>query len=230
VSLPEEPQRLSKVVAAQVPCSRREAEQYIAEGWVRVDGARIEEPQFRVAAGQRVEVDTQAKLQPAQPATLLLHKPARVTSAQALLLLRAEARWVGDTSGVRRTKSHAVGLRELMALPTPASGLAVFSQDGRIVRKLTEDAKVMEQELTVEVAGTIADGGLARLARAAHVSWQSETRLRFAGKGLALDQVPLLCEQVGLRVTAIRRIRIGRVAMAGLPPGQWRYLAPGEKF
>lgn len=230
VSLAEEPQRLSKVVAAQVPCSRREAEQYIAEGWVRVDGARIEEPQFRVAAGQRVEVDPQARLQPAQPATLLLHKPARVTSAQALELLRAESRWVGDISGVRRTKSHAVGLRELLALPAPASGLAVFSQDGRIVRKLTEDAKLMEQELTVEVAGTIADGGLARLARAAHVSWQSETRLRFAGKGLALDQVPLLCEQVGLRVTAIKRIRIGRVAMAGLPLGQWRYLAPGEKF
>lgn len=230
VSLPEEPQRLSKVVAAQVPCSRREAEQYIAEGWVRVDGTRVEEPQFRVAGGQRVEVDPKAKLQPAQPATLLLHKPARVAAAQALELLRAESRWVGDTSGIRRTKSHAMGLRELLALPTPASGLAVFSQDGRIIRKLTEDAKVMEQELTVEVTGTIAEGGLARLGHAARVSWQSETRLRFAGKGLSLQQVPLLCEQVGLRVTAIRRIRIGRVAMAGLPPGQWRYLAAGEKF
>jgi 23S rRNA pseudouridine2604 synthase len=68
---PEEPQRLSKRVAALVPCSRREAEQYITQGWVRVDGAQVEEPQFRVAGTQRVEIDPQARLQPMAPATLL---------------------------------------------------------------------------------------------------------------------------------------------------------------
>ena len=66
--MPDEPLRLSKVVAARVPCSRREAEQYIAEGWVRVDGQVVDEPQFRVA-GQRVEIDPRASLQPATPAT-----------------------------------------------------------------------------------------------------------------------------------------------------------------
>ena len=63
--MPDEPQRLSKVVAARVPCSRREAEQYIAEGWVRVDGQLVEEPQFRVADSQHVEIDAKARLQPA---------------------------------------------------------------------------------------------------------------------------------------------------------------------
>jgi 23S rRNA pseudouridine2604 synthase len=238
--VPEEPQRLSKVVAALVPCSRREAEQYIAEGWVRVDGARAEEPQVRVGDQQRVEIDPQARLQAVGPATLLVHKPAGMGSAQAQALLGAASHWPGDTSGIRRIKSHGVGLVALLALPPQASGLSVFSQDGRIVRKLREDAALIEQELVAEVAGTMAPNGLARLCRGlvmegkvlppARVSWQSEARLRFAVKGIAPEWVPWMCAQVGLELTALKRIRIGRVSMAGLPPGQWRYLPPGERF
>jgi 23S rRNA pseudouridine2604 synthase len=238
--VPEEPQRLSKVVAALVPCSRREAEQYIAEGWVRVDGAVVEEPQFRVGESQRVEIDPKARLQAVGPATMLMHKPAGMSTAQAQAALGAASHWTGDTSGIRRIKSHGVGLVALLGLPTPASGLAVFSQDGRIVRKLTEDAGQIEQELVVDVSGTIAPNGLARLCRGlafegkalppARVSWQSETRLRFAVKGIAPEWVPWMCEQVGLKVTALKRLRIGRVSMAGLPVGQWRYLPEGERF
>ena len=237
--IPEEPQRLSKVVAALVPCSRREAEQYIAEGWVRVDGQVVEEPQFRVA-GQRVEVDPKAKLQAPVPATLLVHKPAGMGDAPLQALLGAATHWSGDESGIRRIKSHGVGLVALLPLPPQASGLAVFSQDGRIVRKLNEDADTIEQELVADVTGTIAPNGLARLCHGlkfegqplppARVSWQSETRLRFAVKGIAPQWIPWMCGQVRLQLTALKRLRIGRVPMAGLPVGQWRYLPPGERF
>lgn len=236
----DEPLRLSKVVAAQVPCSRREAEQYIAEGWVRVDGALVEEPQHRVAPGQRVEVDRQARLQPVQPATFLLHKPAGLASAQAQELLGATGRWSGDTTGIRRIKSHGAGLRSPLELPQPASGLAVFSQDGRILRRLEEDAALIEQELLADVRGAIAPDGLARLGHGlvrdgwplppAKVSWQSESRLRIAAKGLPPALVPWMCAQVGLELVALRRIRIGRIPLAGLPAGQWRYLGPHERF
>jgi len=238
-AMSEEPKRLSKVVAALVPCSRREAEQYITEGWVRVDGKVVEEPQFRVA-DERVEIDPKARLQAVEAVTLLLHKPAGMGTAEALAQLVAATHWSGDASGIRRLKSHGVGLVELLPLPAPASGLSVFSQDRRIVRKLREDANVIEQELVAEVAGTIAPDGLRRLCGGlafegkplppARVSWQSETRLRFAVKGIAPERVPWMCEQVGLKLTALKRIRIGRVPMAGLPPGQWRYLPPGERF
>ncbi|GAB3667390.1 RNA pseudouridine synthase [Ramlibacter alkalitolerans] len=237
--LPEEPKRLSKVVAALVPCSRREAEQYIAEGWVRVNGKVVEEPQFRVS-GEKVEIDARANLQPATPATFLLHKPPGTRTEDAQALLGAATHWQGDTSGIRRVKSHAVGLAALLALPKPAEGLSVFSQDARIVRKLREDANVIEQELVAEVTGTLVPGGLSRLCAGlvfegrplppARVSWQSEARLRFAVKGIAPEMVPWMCAQVGLKLTALRRLRIGRVPMAGLPPGQWRYLAAGERF
>ena len=238
--MPEESQRLSKVVAARVPCSRREAEQYIAEGWVSVDGQVVEEPQFRVAEHQRVVVDAKARLQPVEPATFLLHKPAGMADAQARALLVAAGHWSGDASGIRRVRSHAVGLVALLPLPQPASGLAVFSQDGRIIRKLQEDARLMEQELIADVSGTIAPGGIERLGRGllmdgqplppARVSWQSEARLRFAVKGVDPQWLPWMCAQVGLELTALRRLRIGRIAMAGLPPGQWRYLPVGERF
>lgn len=237
---PGDAQRLAKVVAALVPCSRREAEQYIAEGWVRVDGQRVDEPQVRVAAGQRVEVDPQARLQPVVSATFLLHKPAGVAAEAARALLAQAAHWREDSSGIRPSKAHHAGLRELLPLPGNASGLCVFSQDFRVVRKLTEDAAFVEQELVAEVKGTIAPDGLARLCHGlvrdgralppARVSWQSEARLRFAMKGVAPEAVAWMCAQVGLELTALRRIRIGRIPMAGLPAGQWRYLPAGERF
>jgi 23S rRNA pseudouridine2604 synthase len=235
----DEPQRLSKVVAALVPCSRREAEQYITEGWVRVDGTVVEEPQFRVA-NERVELDPRAQLQATTLATMLVHKPAGMGNAQLHDVLGAATHWQGDDSGIRRIKSHGVGLLALLELPTPASGLSVLSQDGRILRKLREDADTLEQELVAEVAGTIAPNGLARLCRGlafegkalppARVSWQSEARLRFAVKGIPAQLIPWMCAQVGLELTALKRIRIGRVPMAALPPGQWRYLRPDERF
>jgi 23S rRNA pseudouridine2604 synthase len=235
-----EPTRLSKAVAALVPCSRREAEQYIAEGWVRVDGQRIEEPQFRVTAAQRVELDPRARLQPVQPATLLVNKPAGMSLDDARALLGAAAHWGEDTSPLRFAKSHVAGLVTLLPLPFEASGLTVFSQDRRIIRKLTEEAAFVEQELVAEVAGTLVPDGFERLARglvwngkplpALRASWQSEARLRIALKGFDLQRMPWVCAQVGLELKALRRIRIGRVPMARLPQGQWRYLGAGERF
>ncbi|MDE2604585.1 MAG: RNA-binding protein [Burkholderiales bacterium] len=237
---PGEARRLSKVVAALVPCSRREAEQYIAEGWVRVDGQGVAEPQVRVTADQRVEVDPRARLQPAVPATFLVHKPAGMDPEAVSQLLTEAGHWGGDTSGIRRSRTHQAGLQALLPLPAQASGLCVLSQDFRVVRKLTEDAAFVEQELVAEVQGTIAPDGLARLGRGlvrngrplppARVSWQSETRLRFAVKGIDPDWIAWMCAQVGLELVALRRIRIGRIPMAALPPGQWRYLPAGERF
>jgi 23S rRNA pseudouridine2604 synthase len=237
--MPGEPTRLSKVVAAQAACSRREAELLITGGFVRVDGQVVLEPQARVT-GERVDIDAQASLQPVAPATFLLHKPAGMDAVAAQGLLSAQHRWAGDESGITIARSHANGLVDLLPLPEPASGLAVFSQDGRIVRKLQEDAAFTEQELVVDVDGTIAPDGLRRLGGGllfeghplppAKVSWQSEKRLRFAVKDIRPDVVPWMCRQVGLEVTALRRIRIGRVPMAGLPPGEWCFLRPDVRF
>ena len=228
--------RLAKRVAEILACSRREAEQYIEGGWVSVDGVVVEEPQFRVAE-QLVEIARDASLLAASSVTLLLHKPAGHEAGLALATLSPD-----DRSDIRPLKKHAAA--ELVApLALPASGLVVFTDDWRVARKLREDAAVIEHEVIVEVGGDLKPGGLERLNRVDHgftfngallppakVSWQSETRLRFALKGERPGQIAYMCESVGLRIEAMKRIRIGRVPMSSLQPGHWRYLLPHERF
>lgn len=234
-----EPVRLAKRVVALTGCSRREAEQYIEGGWVQVDGEVIDEPQFMVA-GQHVVLAPDAVLAPAEPATIVLHKPTGLDVAAARALIGPASRFAEDSSGVRLLKRHFARLEAPMPLPDEASGLVVFTQDWRVKRKLTEDADRIEQECVVEVSGTIAPDGLALLNHGLKfngyalppikVSWQSEQRLRFAMKRVQPSQLARMCAAVGLEARSIRRIRLGRIPMARLLPGQWRYLAPQERI
>ena len=62
------------------------------------------------------------------------------------------------------------------------------------------------------------------------MSWQNETRLRFAIKAVRDGQLRDMCAQAGLEAVSIRRIRIGRIPLAKMPAGSWRYLPVGERF
>ncbi|WP_130620734.1 rRNA pseudouridine synthase [Dyella amyloliquefaciens] len=234
-----EPVRLAKRVAALAQCSRRDAEMYIEGGWVRVDGVTVEEPQFKVLE-QQVEIDPDARLEQTEPATLLLHKPAGVSVEEARALISAESHAEDDASGVRPLKRHFSRLDLLLPLPDKASGLVVLTQDWRVKRRLEEDFDRIEQEVVVEVAGKLAPNGLALLNHGLSfnnyalppikVSWQNETHLRFALKRIGPDKIERMCDAVGLKTLAIKRIRIGRVPMSKLQPGQWRYLASSDRF
>jgi 23S rRNA pseudouridine2604 synthase len=238
-----EPVRLAKRVIALTRCSRREAEQYIEGGWVRVDGEVVEEPQFMVDT-QAVELDPQARLIPTEPATLVLHKPIGYDAGSgpnpASALITPETRSPDDASGVRPLKRHLQRLTSPLSLPTTASGLLIFTQDWRVTRKLTEDIDRIEQEFVVDVSGELIPNGLALLNHGLRfnnyamppikVSWQSEQRLRFAFKVLQPTQIEPMCNAVGLQVLAMKRLRVGRIPLAKLPAGQWRYLAAGERI
>lgn len=239
-----QPIRLSKRLAAQLPCSRRDAEQYIAGGWVRVDGQVVEIPQYRVDGAQRVELAAGARLDPIVPATLLLHQPpghaGEDSETLARRLITPASRATDDTSGVRPLKAHFSRLVLAAPLDEDVVGLAVFTQDRRVIRRLKEDIARIEQELVVEVEGSLDAVGMERLRRGMRfegrllppikVSWQSDHRLRFALKGPRPGQVRYLCESVGLDVVSIKRIRLGQVPLAGLAPGEWRYLRPESRF
>ncbi|MES2071628.1 MAG: rRNA pseudouridine synthase [Pseudomonadota bacterium] len=239
--------RLAKHLALSLACSRREAEQYIEGGWVLVDGIVVEEPGFRVAAAQRVELLPGASLQDIESVTILLHKPAGVGgmpgadgAAASAGLIIAEHLAPDDRSGLRFLKRHLVALKPVDKLESMASGLQVFTQDWHVARKLVDDASKVEYEYIVEVSGSLQPDGLALLNHGLSfngkplppikVSWQNETRLRFALKTPPPGLIQHMCEKVGLTVVAIKRIRIGRVPMAGLAVGQWRYLLGYERF
>lgn len=218
--------RLSKRVADERQCSRREAELYIEGGFVSVDGVLVEEAGARVAPEQQVTLADDATLLEITPVTILLHKPAG--AAQPLHLLKADT-LTRSAPGQRFLKRHITGQQEMVPLDVKASGLVVFTQDFRVNRKLSEES--LEQEIIVEVSGAIIEGGLQQLNQInGKVSWQNETRLRWAVKGLKLGSIEKLCKEVGLKVVSMKRIRVGRMSMASLPSGEWRYLQNYEKF
>ncbi|MCP8464914.1 RNA pseudouridine synthase [Pseudomonas sp. ZM23] len=226
-----EPIRLSKRLAELLPCSRREAELYIEGGWVTVDGMPVEEPQFKVEA-QRIELLPGAVPEPLPPMTLLLNKPVGCSVEEALALLNAEHRWSDDPCQQRVLRKHFRQQRPTTPLEDGASGLLVFTQNYGVTRKLMDDAARVEHEYVVEVSGGLDANALKKMTQGLPLkaSWQSENRLRIAGKQVRPGLIGKLCRDAGLRVDSIRRIRLGGVAMAKLPLGQWRYLQPGERF
>jgi 23S rRNA pseudouridine2604 synthase len=235
------PVRLAKRLAELVHCSRREAELYIMGGWVSVDGQVVEVPQFMVDA-QRVELHPEATLTPVEPVTILFNQPpdADLSGNAMQQLICADTHSADDHSGIHLRRQHLHKLVPYLPLELHAGGLSVLTQDWRVARKLGEDGATLEQEYVVEVAGELVPDGLkllnhglsfnGRALASCKVSWQNETRLRFALKGVQPGQVAHMCTSVGLQVVAMRRLRIGRVSMGKLLPGCWRYLLPHERF
>lgn len=249
-----EGERLSKRVAHLMRCSRREAEQLIEGGWVSVNGQVVEAPMVRVH-DQTVVVDPNASLMALNEVTLLLHKPPGFETMAALgeagkrvkpahQLLQTQHHWAQDPAGLRVLKHHFAKLTAGVPLELAATGLVVFTQDWRVLRKLTEDAALMEHELLVEVAGEVSPAVLQRLNAGLMEGGQplpsvkasinstsdTSTRLRVVFKGAHPGLMAYLCERVGLQIVSMKRLRIGRVALSGLPEGQWRYLQDGERF
>ncbi|WP_313621594.1 RNA pseudouridine synthase [Achromobacter sp.] len=236
--------RLAKRVAAEHSCSRGDAERYIEGGWVAVDGTVQEEPGLRVAPAQAVTLLPGARLEDGRPVTVLVHKPAGMYAddqpGSARDLILPENLMPGDRSGQRYLKRMFNGLKLVTPLERAASGLVVYTQEYPVTRKLIEEGRHVEQEYVARVEGQLREGDLARLQRGMayegrpatpmKVSWQNETHLRFALKTPAPGFIETVCDAVGLRLLALRRLRIGRLPMAGLAEGQWRYRLEYERF
>jgi 23S rRNA pseudouridine2604 synthase len=236
-------------------CSRREADDWIARGWVKVNG-QIAPMGLQVAPDARIEVDRQAHGQQAQQVTILLHKPVGYVSGQAedgyqpaVTLVRPQSRWKGDASKQRFAPAQLKGLAPAGRLDIDSTGLLVLTQDGRVARQLIGEDSTMEKEYLVRVAyGEVASNvqqafPTAQLARLRHglsldgqplkpaqVEWQNPEQLRFVLTEGKKRQIRRMCELVGLKVAGLKRVRIGRVTLGQLPQGQWRYLAPHERF
>ncbi|MBS0352898.1 MAG: rRNA pseudouridine synthase [Proteobacteria bacterium] len=239
--------RLSKRMTELGLCSRREADEYIEKGWVRVDGRVVSELGSRVKPGQKVELDRRGQTAQDSRVTILLNKPVGYVSGQAedgyepaSVLITAENRWAEDPSENRYLRTHHRGLAPAGRLDIDSIGLLVFTQDGRIARALIGDDSSIEKEYHVRVEGSLTDEGLKLLnhglsldgeaLRPAKVSWLNEDQLRFVLREGKKRQIRRMCELVGLKVVGLKRVRIGRVMLGNLPPGQWRYLGQDELF
>ena len=266
--------RLNKQMAELQMASRREADDWIGRGWVKVNG-EVASMGMRVSADARIEVNKQAQGMQANQVTILVNKPMGLVSGQAedghlpaITLVQPQNRWVDDNA---RFFFHPKQLQSLVPagrLDIDSIGLLVLTQDGRVARQLIGEDSVMEKEYLVRVAfvglnqvdqtpgqliriddddpittnvqaifphaliaklrhGLSLDG---QALKPAQVAWQNPEQLRVVLTEGKKRQIRRMCELVGLKVVGLKRVRIGNVMLGNLPLGQWRYLAPHEKF
>ena len=112
--------------------------------------------------------------------------------------------------------------------------------EGRAVEWLIGEDSEAEKEYLVRVSGEMIPGGLELLRRGleldgkplkpAWVKQLNEDQLHFILKEGKKRQIRRMCELVGLSVTGLKRVRIGRIRLGDLPMGQWRFLREDEAF
>jgi 23S rRNA pseudouridine2604 synthase len=244
--------RLSKVMAERGICSRREADEWIINGWVKVDGAIIDTLGTRIKPDAEIVISGYAYEQQAEQVTILLHKPVGYVSGQAedgyqpaIVLVHPDNEWMDDPdlttyNAKEFQRGFLHGLAPAGRLDIDSTGLLVLTQDGRVARHLIGEDSSVEKEYLVRVEGTLSDADLQRLnhglsldgekLKPAKVSWQNEDQLRFVLREGKKRQIRRMCEMVGLFVVGLKRVRIGSVNLGKLPLGQWRYLRNDERF
>ena len=225
------------------------------QGWVRVNGHRAEMG-VKVSPSDRVEIDPRATGHQQTQVTFLLHKPMGYVSGQAedghqpaVTLIQERNHWREDPSKTRFQPSQLRGLAPAGRLDIDSVGLLVLTQDGRVARQLIGEDSQMEKEYLVRVTyqgealnvqkvfpheqltrlrhGLSLDG---KPLKPAVVEWQNPEQLRFVLTEGKKRQIRRMCEQVGLLVVGLKRIRMGRIVLGNLPVGQWRYLGAHERF
>jgi 23S rRNA pseudouridine2604 synthase len=232
-------------------CSRREADDWIAKGWVKVDGQVIAELGSKVLPYQKITIERQAQAEQSRRVTVLINKPIGFVSGQAedgykpaVTLVRPENRWAEDKLPLQFSAAQLKSLVPAGRLDIDSTGLLILTQDGRIAKTLIGEDTSVEKEYLVRVKYTkgakLPEHELKRLNHGlsldgkallpAKVRWQNEDQLCFILREGKKRQIRRMCEMVGLQVLALKRVRIGRVKLGNLPMGQWRYLGNDEQF
>jgi 23S rRNA pseudouridine2604 synthase len=251
-SAPDAPVRLSKRMSEEGLASRREADEWIERGWVKVDGVVAILGQ-KVSPAQKITIEKRARAEQARRLTVLLHKPVGYVSGQAedgyqpaVVLVTPESQWrgFGGAAPAKVQRRDLIGFAPAGRLDIDSTGLLILTQDGRIARQLIGEDSEVEKEYLVRVrytrGGRLPEAGLkllnhgltldGKLLKPARVGWQNEDQLRFILREGRKRQIRRMCEAVGLEVVALKRVRIGRVLLGELPVGKWRLLGPDESF
>jgi 23S rRNA pseudouridine2604 synthase len=238
----EESMRLSKLMAERGICSRREADAFISAGLVLVDGVVVNQLGAKVSPNVEITLAPEARRQQQQLVTILLNKPIGYVSAQpepgytpAITLVK-QANQFGSKPRLR--PEHLKGLAVAGRLDIDSQGLLLFTQDGRIAKRIIGEDGKLEKEYIVRVSGHLPEESLQLLRQGlsldgkplkpARVEWLNRDQLRFVLTEGRKRQIRRMCEMVGLEVIGLKRVRIGKLRLGNLPEGKWRFLEPGE--
>ena len=240
--------RLSKYLSQKGICSRREAELFIQNGWLQVDGNVVCELGTQVDDDCQVVVDPQAQEYQKQLLTILLNKPIGYVSSQpeknykpAVSLIKRQTQYQSQELPDNRTINWPInGLAPAGRLDIDSSGLLVFTQDGRIARKLIASDSEIEKEYLVRVDKPMYASQIKRLSHGlklddiilqkAIVEPLDKKYFRMILTEGRKRQIRRMCAMVGLEVVGLKRVRIGNVRLGPLRSGKWRLLGTDENF
>lgn len=240
--------RLSKLMSERGLCSRREADEYIEKGLVFVDGQRINQLGTKFPPTCQIELAAKARQTQDDRVTIILNKPVGLVSAQpekdyqpAIQLITEDNQFHPPSVRPRSLEArHFDGLAVAGRLDIDSQGLLLFTQDGRLAKKIIGENSEIEKEYLVRYRGEVTQEKLQQLRfglsldgralKRARVDRLNEDQLRFVLKEGKKRQIRRMMELVDLQVTGLKRVRIGKLRLGNLPEGQWRFVDSNEEI
>lgn len=226
-------------------CSRREADAFIEQGLVLVNGVVVNQLGAKVAPDVEITLAPQGVKKQKRLISIILNKPVGYVSAQpepgytpAIKLITTENQF--GKPDERLKPEHLKGLAVAGRLDIDSQGLLLFTQDGRLAKKIIGEDSHVEKEYIVRVVGYLPDDKLQSLRsgleldgrplKPAQVEWVNRDQLRFVLREGRKRQIRRMCDLVGLKVAGLKRVRIGKIKLGNLPEGKWRFLEQAERI
>lgn len=223
--------RLNKYLAECGICSRREADRYIEQGRVCVNGQRAVSG-MQVSEKDVVEVNGR-KVMPLQTKIVLAYnKPAGVTCTER------------DTYAVKtitQALRYPVRLTYAGRLDQDSEGLMIMTNDGDLIQHMMKGSAGHEKEYVVKVDKEISDDFLDGMSAGVYLKELDRTtrpcKLERTGKytfritltqGLN-RQIRRMCRHFGYQVVSLKRIRVLNIELGHLPSNQYRELTAEER-
>lgn len=224
-----EPTRLNKFIAESGICSRREADRFIEQGNVKINGKRAKIGD-QVYPGDIVHVNGNAlePVEASQHIYIALNKPVGVTSTTER----------SDPTNIVDFVNHSRRVFPIGRLDKDSQGLIFLTSDGDIVNKILRASNHHEKEYVVTVNKPMTDDFIAGMSAGVPILGQ-RTKKCFIQKetptifrivlvqGLN-RQIRRMCEYFGYEVLKLERVRIMNVTLKGLPQGDWRDITQQE--
>lgn len=227
--------RLQKIISAAGVCSRRQAEEFLRDGRVSVNGRPAALGDRADPEADLIALDGRPLAPPAEKLYLMLHKPRGVVTT--LSDEKGRPTVAGLVSGCGG-RVYPVG-----RLDMDSEGLLLLTSDGAFAQRLAHPSHGMEKEYHVTVSGALAGcrdrlAALTALEDGTPIAPARVSVLEARGGRMALSvtirqgrnrQVRRMCALAGLRVERLVRVREGSLLLGDLPRGQWRRLTPEER-
>ncbi|CAN5846890.1 23S rRNA pseudouridine(2604) synthase RluF [soil metagenome] len=218
---------LNKYISDTGFCSRREADKYIEECRVTINGKDGHKGN-RVKEGDVVHVDGESLKKKKASVYIMLNKPKGVTCTTD----------TKDKTNIVDFINYKTRIFPIGRLDKLSEGLIFLTNDGDIVNKILRAGNGHEKEYIVTVdknidtafVNSMRNGVriLGTMTNKCFVKQEGDNRFRIILTQGLNRQIRRMCETLGYHVTSLKRFRIMNITISGLAPGKWRYFSPAE--